>query len=278
MFLSIFSYYSLKRTKAVNVGSMPGVTRTQQEVHLDKNIKLLDCPGIVFSSSNSEAEAALRNAVAINQIKDILSPIELILQKSTQEQLMHLYKIPPYENVIEFLTHVAMRRQKLKSGGLVDIEGTAELVLRDWIKGKIPYMSIPPSTKPTLLQTRVVSEWKKDFNIDEIEKIEVEYIDNLPTEEEFKSEQLIAIETPLEQDDMSVEGKESMDLDMKQKPKSKNMTLAQDNYNHQINRIKKLNAKKMKKAERKRKRSLEEDMEEEDDGNEYDFGEDFWTS
>lgn len=259
---------------------MPGVTRSHQEVHLDKNIKLLDCPGIVFSSSNSEAEAALRNAVAINQINDILSPVELILQKSTMEQLMHLYKIPPYENVIEFLTHVAMKRQKLKSGGLVDIQGTAELVLRDWIRGRIPYISLPPSTKHTLLETKVVNEWKHEFNIEEIEKIEVEVIDSLPTEAEFKSEQFVALETPLEQDDMSIDGQEKMDIDEKSKPKTKNKTLAQDNYNHQINLIKRLNAKKMKKAERKRKRSLEDTMEEDNEevNNEYDFGEDFWTS
>ncbi|KAJ4973165.1 hypothetical protein NE237_006339 [Protea cynaroides] len=34
---------SLKRCHVVNVGATPGLTRSMQEVHLDKNVKLLDC-------------------------------------------------------------------------------------------------------------------------------------------------------------------------------------------------------------------------------------------
>lgn len=271
---------SLKRVKAVNVGSTPGVTRTLQEVHLDKNIKLLDCPGIVFTSSNSEAEAALKNAVMINQINDIMSPVELILEKSTVDQLMHLYKIERYENSIEFLTYVAQKRCKLKSGGIVDLEGAAKLVLQDWIRGKIPYISCPPSTSHSLLETNIVSDWKKEFNIHEIEKIEVEVIDSLPTEEQFKSIQYVSIETPMNNEEMSVDGEERMEMDEKTTQKTKKIT-AQDDHNHQINLMKKLSAKKKKKAEKKRKRGMDDDMQEESDGdenNEYDFGEDFWTS
>ena len=42
---------SLKRSHVVNVGSTPGLTRSMQEVHLDKNVKLLDCPGVVMPKS-----------------------------------------------------------------------------------------------------------------------------------------------------------------------------------------------------------------------------------
>ena len=53
---------SLKRSRVVAVGNTPGVTRAAQEVHLDKHVKLLDSPGIVFSAGASPA-AALRNCV-----------------------------------------------------------------------------------------------------------------------------------------------------------------------------------------------------------------------
>ena len=53
---------SLKRARVAQVGNTPGVTRAVQEVHLDKNIKLLDSPGIVFSAAD-DAGAALRNCV-----------------------------------------------------------------------------------------------------------------------------------------------------------------------------------------------------------------------
>jgi nuclear GTP-binding protein len=45
------------------VGNTPGVTKSVQEVHLDKHIKLLDSPGVVFADASSDAAAALRNAI-----------------------------------------------------------------------------------------------------------------------------------------------------------------------------------------------------------------------
>ena len=58
---------SLKRSRVVAVGNTPGVTRTAQEVHLDKHVKLLDSPGIVFSAGSSPA-AALRNCVKVRPV------------------------------------------------------------------------------------------------------------------------------------------------------------------------------------------------------------------
>lgn len=39
---------SLCRVRAAKVGATPGVTKSAQEIHLDKRVKLLDTPGIVF--------------------------------------------------------------------------------------------------------------------------------------------------------------------------------------------------------------------------------------
>lgn len=52
------------------VGNTPGVTKALQEVHLDKNIKLLDSPGVVFADAEDAAAAALRNAVKIERLAD----------------------------------------------------------------------------------------------------------------------------------------------------------------------------------------------------------------
>ena len=60
---------SLKRTRVAQVGNTPGVTRAVQEVVLDKHLRLLDSPGIVFSDSDSSgadaAAHALRNCVKV---------------------------------------------------------------------------------------------------------------------------------------------------------------------------------------------------------------------
>lgn len=66
---------SLKRSKVANVGATPGVTRSMQEIQLDKNVKLLDCPGIVFSTAvGDQAAAALRNAVKVEKLEDPILP------------------------------------------------------------------------------------------------------------------------------------------------------------------------------------------------------------
>lgn len=268
----------MKRAKAVNVGATPGITKSSQEIHLDKNIKLLDCPGIVFTSATSEAEAALRNAVALNMLSDFIKPVELIMERSTLEQLMELYKIAEFENSIEFLTLVAQKRGKLKAKGIVDIDGAAKMVIQDWNTGKIPFLSDPPTNfERTLLETSVVNEWRKEFNIHEVEDIQVEDLQMLPSEENLKSVQYVSIapSNVLKADGMYINDEESNNNDAQKSKK----VIAQDSNNHQINQMKKQAVKKKSKAEKKRKRDMNEDeMEQSDeDSEDYNFGTDFWT-
>ena len=56
----------------MQVGNTPGVTKSVQEVHLDKNIKLLDSPGIVFTSATEggDAAAVLRNCIKVEKLED----------------------------------------------------------------------------------------------------------------------------------------------------------------------------------------------------------------
>lgn len=58
---------SLKRARVAQVGNTPGVTRSVQEIHLDKQITLLDSPGVVFAETGADglAAAALRNCVKV---------------------------------------------------------------------------------------------------------------------------------------------------------------------------------------------------------------------
>ena len=42
---------SLKRSKAAATGNTPGVTKSMQEIQLDKNIVLIDSPGVVLSTT-----------------------------------------------------------------------------------------------------------------------------------------------------------------------------------------------------------------------------------
>ena len=47
------------------------ISRSMQEVHLDKHVKLLDSPGIVMDSGNSDSAVILRNCVKVQYKKVI---------------------------------------------------------------------------------------------------------------------------------------------------------------------------------------------------------------
>ena len=56
-------------------------------MHLDKHIKLLDCPGIVMASPTSDAVMILRNCVKIERLVDPVSPVEAILKRCNKQQV-----------------------------------------------------------------------------------------------------------------------------------------------------------------------------------------------
>ncbi|EOA30210.1 hypothetical protein CARUB_v10013329mg [Capsella rubella] len=178
---------SLKRAHVVNVGATPGLTRSLQEVHLDKNVKLLDCPGVVMlKSSGNDASIALRNCKRIEKLDDPVSPVKEILKLCPTQMLVTLYKIPSFEAVDDFLYKVATVRGKLKKGGLVDIEAAARIVLHDWNEGKIPYYTMPPKRdQGGHAESKIVTELAKEFNIDEVYSGESSFIGSLKTVNEF---------------------------------------------------------------------------------------------
>eukprot|EP01024_Parvocaulis_polyphysoides_P008549 TRINITY_DN12541_c0_g1_i2.p1 TRINITY_DN12541_c0_g1~~TRINITY_DN12541_c0_g1_i2.p1 ORF type:complete len:580 (-),score=92.77 TRINITY_DN12541_c0_g1_i2:322-2061(-) len=155
---------SLKRAKATNVGNKPGVTRNIQEVQLDKNVTLLDSPGIVFQDG---AGAVLRNAVAIDKLDDPITPVFQIVERVGKKNLMKMYKISNFEDADGFIRNVAMVRGKLKRGGTPDVQSAAKLVLQDWNDGKLPYYTLPPKRSQPQ-NTKIVSSWSADFDVDSV--------------------------------------------------------------------------------------------------------------
>ncbi|XP_053552218.1 guanine nucleotide-binding protein-like 3-like protein [Bombina bombina] len=162
---------SLKRARACSVGATPGVTKCLQEVHLDKHIKLLDCPGIVMATSTSDAAMILRNCVKIEQLMDPVGPVEAILRRCNKEQIMQHYKVTDFRDTLEFLAMLAKRQGKLKKGGTPDHEKAAKSVLTDWVSGKISYFTHPPETHtlPTHISAEIVTEMGKAFDFEALE-------------------------------------------------------------------------------------------------------------
>ncbi|PHT80389.1 Guanine nucleotide-binding protein-like NSN1 [Capsicum annuum] len=179
---------SLKRSHVVNVGATPGLTRSMQEVQLDKNVKLLDCPGIVMlrSSAENDAAIALRNCKRIEKLDDPVGPVKEILKLCPARVLVTIYKVPSFDSVDDFLQKVATVRGRLKKGGIVNTDAAARIVLHDWNEGKIPYYTMPPSrNEGEHSEVKIVSELGKEFNVDEVYGSESSIIGSLKSVDYF---------------------------------------------------------------------------------------------
>ncbi|NP_001161618.1 nucleostemin-like protein [Saccoglossus kowalevskii] len=165
---------SLKRAKSCVVGATPGVTKSMQQVQLDKHVKLLDCPGIVMATGASDVAMVLRNCVKIETLADPVSPVAAILKRCNKQQLMLYYSVPNFNNVNEFLALLARKQGKLKKGGVPAIEKAAKTVLTNWNSGKITYYTHPPEQHklPTHISADIVGEMSKAFDIGSLENDE----------------------------------------------------------------------------------------------------------
>lgn len=157
---------SLKRSRVCGVASTPGHTKVVQGIMLDRHVRLLDSPGIVFSDANAPpgatseeiaaaAQAAmLRNVLKVELVEDPQEPVQAILHRMDPKYLADVYDIPelPTRDVQDFLLRVAYQKGRLSRGAVPDLDGTARSVLHDWNTGKIKYQTEPPAKHPSLVK------------------------------------------------------------------------------------------------------------------------------
>jgi nuclear GTP-binding protein len=170
---------SLKRARAVGVSPRPGFTTCMQEIVLDKNIRLLDSPGIVFDDeTNGGVDVLLRNCVDTDSLTDPIPAVKGLIERCSQESLMMTYSIPAFppgdENI--FLGMIAKKYGKVKKGGIPDKVAAAKYVLKDWNGGKVPFYTPPPSTADELRDiglegtAQVVSTFSKEFDVSQMKE------------------------------------------------------------------------------------------------------------
>lgn len=74
-----------------------------QEIQLDKNIVLLDSPGVVLSTKDQSDSLILRSAVKVEDIVDPIRPIEAVINRIQKDELLRFYRIADFKTVEEFL-------------------------------------------------------------------------------------------------------------------------------------------------------------------------------
>uniref|UniRef100_A0A0A9X166 G domain-containing protein n=1 Tax=Lygus hesperus TaxID=30085 RepID=A0A0A9X166_LYGHE len=147
---------ALKRKNVVGVGNTPGFTTGLTEVELRRDIRVLDCPGVV-SPHEDNGDVVLRNAVKVSELTNVFAPVQRLLQRCTAYADSHssmnsdmgdsgsevvngdvavqrtldasgvhplalYYNIGTFDpsDVFDFIHRVGLRRGRLHKGGLVD--------------------------------------------------------------------------------------------------------------------------------------------------------------
>ena len=148
------------KTSAI-VGNKPGVTKQKQWVRATSNIEILDTPGVLWPKFET-AEVALnlaftgtikddileRTEIAYNLLKFLLNnyidnviekyklnreEIQTILNNKNQEE---------NENIYEIMKIIGRKRGAIISGGNVDEEKTANIILDDFRTGKLGHITL----------------------------------------------------------------------------------------------------------------------------------------
>lgn len=178
---------ALKRCRAVGVSPRPGFTTSMQEVVLDRNVRLLDSPGVVFD----DRSAMLGNCVDADSIDDPIPPVVALIKRCNPASLVMTYNIPafPPGDVMMFLAMVARSYGRVLKGGIPDKGAAARAVLRDWNSGKIPYYTVPPKSTPEMPSggAVVVTKFAKEFDLS---KFDGAVMDSLKDSDEMDFVQL----------------------------------------------------------------------------------------
>lgn len=135
---------SLKRSRAAAIGNTPGVTKTMQEIQIDKNIILLDSPGVVLSTKEQSNSLILRSAIKVDELEDPIRPIDAIIDRIDRQEICELYGLEGFESVDGLLGHISRTKGFLKSGGVPNFDQAARKVIRDYLDGKMNFFTPAP--------------------------------------------------------------------------------------------------------------------------------------
>ena len=131
------------------VGDRPGVTRSKQWVKASEYLELLDTPGLLWGKLEDETLA--KHLAYIGSIRDDVLDIEEIaslllfdLMKLCPKELTERYKKLPaqIETPFELLEGVARSRGFVLSGGVLDTERAARIVLDEYRAGRIARLAL----------------------------------------------------------------------------------------------------------------------------------------
>ena len=138
----------MAKNNIAKTGDRPGVTKSKQWIKTPLGIEMLDTPGVLWPKFEDERTAL--NLAFTGAIKDEIMDTEELsyrlverLQKHYANELMARYKIERvFEDPLDTLDAIARKRGCLMSGGHIDYNRIAVILLDDFRGGKIGNISL----------------------------------------------------------------------------------------------------------------------------------------
>ena len=126
--------------KAAGVGNRPGVTKSLGWIRINKDVELLDSPGILWPKFANEKEAL--TLASLSSIKEeIIDNQELAyfivnqMKALYPNQLVERYDFSIDDDDNSIFEHIALKRGAVLKGGIPDIEKAYNIVIRDLKEG-----------------------------------------------------------------------------------------------------------------------------------------------
>ncbi|KAI8426150.1 hypothetical protein MSG28_005098 [Choristoneura fumiferana] len=156
---------TLRSKKVCKVAPIAGETKVWQYITLMKRIFLIDCPGVVYPSAETDTEKVLKGVVRVELVQNPEDYIDEVIKRVRKEYLVKTYKIDGWETATEFLEKMAARTGKLLKKGEPDINQVARMVLNDWQRGKLPFYVAPEGFEVPLSKQPKEDEQKEKKTI-----------------------------------------------------------------------------------------------------------------
>ncbi len=155
------------KKNSAQVGNKPGVTKNKQWIRVNDKIELLDTPGVLWPKFENEKVAL--NLSFTGTINDnILAQTEIAYQllkyllKNYTENLCERYNFKKEKleetlkkdydeniNIYEIMLEIGKKRGAIISGGKIDDEKTAKIILDDFRTGKLGHITLEKAPQTT---------------------------------------------------------------------------------------------------------------------------------
>jgi ribosome biogenesis GTPase A len=131
----------LAKKNLAKTGNTPGVTKAQQWIKVEKELELLDTPGILWPKFEDQSvgyKLALTGAIkdTITNMEDLAVYGLRFLAEHYPKRMEDRYQLTEVdEDLVKTFDHIGKLRRTFSTGGEIDYDQVAELIVRD-IRGE----------------------------------------------------------------------------------------------------------------------------------------------